>query len=229
MTSFTRVVAVTAVALVGAATIAAAAETPYLLNKLELQKRVAAGTPIANLRLAVHFKALAAQYDAEAARSSAAATVFTATANRSVTTNAGSHYARQSVRVSEWAAAARELAAYHLSLAAGRGAVVPRGAGVLHAGRGAPEPTAEQLHQLALTARTRTDHLELQEYYEIVARTKTAEAERHARLASGYVAGFRNGLCDQAVTRDRLAGLARKAAKTATEAANRHRVLATVA
>jgi hypothetical protein len=229
MKPFIRLVAVTAVALVGTATLAAAAETPYLLNKLELQKRVAAETPIANLRLAVHFKALAADYDAEAARSRAAAAVFTATANRSVTTNAGRHYAAQSVRASEWAAAARELAAYHLSLAAGRAAVVPRGAGALHAGRGAPEPTAEQLHQLALRARTRTDHLELQEYYEVVARKKTAEAERHVRMAMGYLAGVRNGLCDQAATRDRLAGLARKAARTATEAANRHRVLATVA
>jgi hypothetical protein len=223
------VVVIAAVAFAGAASVAAAQTSSSVLNKLEVQKLVAAGLPVADLRLAAHFNAVAARYDEEAARYRAAAAVFTANANRSAATNAASSCERWSANAAEWAAAARELAKYHVRLASGRTAIVPRGAAELHAGRGAPEPTAEQLHKLALTARTRTDHLELEEYYAIVATKKAAEADRHLRMATGYVAGVRNGTYDPAVTRDRLARLARKAAKTATEAANRHRILATVA
>ena len=227
MKAFSRV-AIAAVALIGAATLAAA-DTPPVLHKLEVQKLVAAESPIANLTLAAHFNAVAARYDEEAVRYRAAATVFRANANRSTVTHAGIRWERHSVIATEWAAAAHELAKYHVNLAAGRSAIVPRGAGELQAGRGAPEPTAEQLHKLALLARTRTDHLELEEYYRVVAGKKAAEAEHHVRMAAGYVAGVRNGTHDPAVTRERLARLARKAAKTALEAANRHRIRAPVA
>ena len=221
-------VAVAAVVLLGAATVASAA-IPPLLNKLEVQKFVTADTPVANLRLAAHFATLAARYEEDAARHKAAADVFRANANKSVTMNAGITFARLSSDATEWALAARELATYHVHRASGQPAIRPRGGAELQAGRGAPEPTAEQLHKLALTARTRLDHLELQEYYQVVARTKTAEAAYHLRMAAGYVAGVRNGVSAVAVTREGLARLARRAAQTATEAANRHRVLATVA
>ena len=227
MKAFSRV-AIAAVALVSAATLAAA-DTPPVLNKLAVQKLVGAGSPIANLTLAAHFTAVAAQYDEDAARYRAAAAVFRANANRSAVTTAAISYEHQSVLAAEWAAAARELAKYHVSLAEGRRASVPRGAAELQAGRGAPEPTAEQLHTLALLARTRTDHLELEEYYRVTAAKKEAEADHHLRMAAGYVAGARNGTHDPAVTRERLARLARKAAKTALEAASRHQILAAVA
>ena len=221
-------VAVAAVVLLGAATVASAA-IPPLLNKLEVQKFVAADTTVANLRLAAHFTTLAARYEEDAARHKAAAVVFRANANRSATTNAALTCERRSSEATQWAAVARELATYHVRRASGQPATRPRGGAELQAGHGAPEPTAEQLHKLALTARTRVDHLELQEYYEIVARTKTAEANHHLRMAAGYVAGVRNGVSTASVTRERLARLARRAAQTAAEAANRHRILATVA
>lgn len=227
MKPFSRI-GIAAVALLGAATLAVA-DTPPELNKLEVQRLVTAGSPVANLRLAAHFDSVAARYDEEAARYKAAAVVFRANANRPAWTSGAARWERRSVIATEWAVAARELARYHHSLASGRAAIVPRGAAELQAGRGAPEPTADQLHKLALTARKRTDHLELQEYYELVARKKTAEAEHHLRMAAAYVAGVRNGICDPAVTRERLARLARKAAKTAAEAARRHEVLAAVA
>ena len=221
-------VAAATVVLLGAAAVASAA-IPPLLNKLEVQKFVTAETPVANLRLAAHFTTLATRYEEDAARHKAAAVVFRANANRSGSTNAGLTCARWSADATKWAAAARELATYHVHRASGQPAIRPRGGAELQAGRGAPEPTAEQLHKLALTARTRLDHLELQEYYEVVARAKTAEADHHLRMAVGYVAGVRNGVSAAAPTRERLARLARRAAKMATEAANRHRVLATVA
>ena len=221
-------VAIAAVVLLMSATLAAA-DTPLLLNKLEVQKLVAAGSAVANLRLAAHFKAVADRYDEDAAHYRAAATVFKANANRSAATNAALSWERQSARATEWGAAARAVATYHASVASGTAAVVPRGAAELQAGRGAPEPTAEQLHKLALTARTRTDHLELEEYYQVVARKKAAEADHHLRMATGFAAGVRHGTYDAAVTRERLARLARTAARTAEEAASRHRVLATVA
>lgn len=226
MKPFSRI-AIAAVALMGAVTLAAA-DTPPVLNKLEVQKLVAAGTPVASLRLAAHFKAVAARYDEDARQYRAAATAFRANANRSATT-AALPWERRSALATEWAAAARELATYHVSLASGRAAIVPRGAAELQAGRGATEPTADELHKLALTARSRTDHLELEEYYQVVARRKAAEADYHVRMATGFAAGARNGICDAAATRERLARVARKAAKTALEAAGRHRVLATVA
>jgi hypothetical protein len=155
--------------------------------------------------------------------------VFSANAHRSVAPNAADHWERAAADAISWARAAREAARYHVAIAAGRDPIVPRGAAELRGGRGAPEPTADQLHRLALTARTRTDHLALQEYYAGVARKKGAEADHHARVAAGYRAGVRNGRYDTAAAYERLAARARKAAKTATEAANRHRQLATVA
>ena len=45
----------------------------------------------------------------------------------------------------------------------------------LQGGYGAPEPTVDQLHKLALTARTRGDHLVLREHYATVAKKRAAE------------------------------------------------------
>lgn len=220
---------VAAIASIAVATVAAAQQPSAVLNSLEVQKFVAADTPIANLRLAVHFNAVAARYLTDADRHKALATAYIANAHRSVATSAGRHSERQAAIATERAAAAHALAAYHVDLARGRLPAVPKGAAALQAGRGAPEPTAEQLHKLALSARTRTDHLALQEYYMNVAGKRAAEADEHLRIATGYRAAVRKGVWDPATTRERLARLARKAATRATEAANRHRQLATIA
>jgi len=221
-------VLVTAVVFVGAVTVAAAATPSSVLNTLEVQKLVAAETPIASLRLAAHFNALADQYFAEAAKDRATATVYKAVANRSAVTTAADDCARLASRATAWGARARELARYHIDRAAGREAILPIGATSLHGGFGAPEPSAEQLHKLALTARTRADHLALREYYSMVTRKKAAEADNHLAMATAYRAGVRHGSYDPAVALERLAGIARKAAKEASQAADRHQVFANI-
>ena len=221
-------VAVATVAFVVIAS-GAAADTPSnVFHKLAVQKLVAAETPVANLALAAHFRAVADRYLEEAARHRATAAVYHVHPNRAVATSAASHCDRKAARATGWAAEARELAAYHVEHAAGRPAVLPMGATELWAGRGAPEPTPDQLHKLALLARTRTDHLELAEYYTTVAKKKAAAAGDRQRMATAYRAGIRHSLLDVAFTWDRLARLANKEARTAEEAANRHRQLATI-
>src|SRR5687767_6480593 len=228
MKRFSRV-AMATVAFVGVSSLAAADAPSNVFHKLAVQKLVAAETPVANLALAAHFRAVADSYLEKAARHRATAAVYTVHPNRAVATTAGSHCEREAALATRWAAEARELAAYHVEHAAGRPAVLPMGATELWAGRGAPEPTPDQLHRLAVMARTRSDHLVLAEYYATVASDWAAAANRHRRMATAYRAGIRNGIQDIAASRDRLARLASNEAKKAQEAASRHTQLATVA
>ena len=222
-------IAAALVACVGAATVAAAEPPSRVLNKLEVQKLVAAETPFANLRLAIHFDGVAEWYFRDAAHHRATGAVQGANAHRSIATTADDHCERQAAVAMEWGVAARQLARYHSDLARGRTAVLPTGAAELQGGRGAPEPTAAQLHRLALTARTRSDHLALQEYYAVVAEERAAAAGSYRRMAAAYRAGVRKDVGDPGSNYDRLARLANRAARQATESANRHRQLATIA
>jgi hypothetical protein len=214
---------------IGMATCAAAAPPSAVLNRLEVQKLVAAETLLARLSLATHFNALADRFIADAARHRATATVFRANANRSATTTAGDQCDRLAARDEKWAGAALALAMYYGDLADGIAAVLPARAVGLQGGYGAPEPTADQLHKLALTARTRRDHLALREYYSMVAKRKTSEADTLANAAAAYRAGARRGTYDGALAIEQRVRAARKAATQATEAANRHEVLANIA
>jgi len=227
MKRYSRVL-VTAVLFVGTAAYALAATPSGVLNKLEVQKFVAAETPIANLSLATHFNGLAEQFFAEAARQDAMAVVYKANANRSASTTAADRSARLATRARTWGVRARHLARYHSDVAAGREAVLPIGATALQGGYGAPEPSKEQLHKLALTARSRADHLALSEYYSTLARKQTADADNYVALASGYRAGVRHGSYDAGFGYDRLAQTARKAAREAALAAERHQVFANI-
>ena len=228
MKRFTRV-AIATVAFVGVASLAAADTPSTVFHKLAVQKLVAAETPAANLALAAHFRAVADRYLETAARHRATAAVYTVHPNRAAATTAASYYDREALLATQWAAEARELAAYHVEHAAGRPAVLPMGATELWGGRGAPEPTPDQLHKLALLARTRSDHLVLAEYYATVAKNTAATAKDRLRMASAYRAGIGRGFLDVAATWDRLARLADKEARRAEEAANRHKQLATIA
>jgi hypothetical protein len=222
-------VALMVVAFSGAFAFASADQPSHVLNKLEVQRLVARDAPVADLALAAHFTAVAHRYRAEAARHRATADVFNANANRAATTNASSQSDRLAARAAEWAVRARELAAYHAARARGRQAVFPAGASALHGGQGAPEPSADQLRRLAVTARTRIDHLVLVEYYMGVARHKALEADTHLRMSTGYRAGIHKGGEDAAWNHERLASHARRAANLAREAAARHRVFANLA
>jgi hypothetical protein len=208
----------------------AAAQTtpPGLLNKLEVQKLIAADTPDANTALAAHFTALADRYAADAASHKAMGQAYKANANRSAVTSAAAHCERLAALATESAAAARDMAQYHRDLAGGKGAVPPKGAAALQGGKGAPEPTADQLHHLAMTAKTRADHLALEEYFATLAKNKTAEAEDHVAMARAYRAGVRKGTFDPATHCDHLVKLAREAAKEAAAAATLHKQLANV-
>ena len=68
MKPLSRIVMAAAV-FTGIATCAAAATPSAVLNRLEVQRLVAAETPVANLRLAAHFNALADQFIGAAASS----------------------------------------------------------------------------------------------------------------------------------------------------------------
>lgn len=219
---------VAAVAIVATAALAAAQAPSGVLNKLELQQLVAAETPEASVALAGHFAALADRYTADAAKHKSMGQAYKATANRSAVTSAAGHCERLATLATEEATAARELAKFHRDLAGGKAAVVPKGAAALQGGKGAPEPTADQLHQMAMAARTRADHLSLEEYFATLAKKNTAEAEDYVAMAKAYRAGVRKGTYDPAVTFDRLARLAREAAKEAAETASLHRQLATI-
>jgi len=219
---------VAAVALAATAAVSAAQTPAGLLNKLEVQKLVATDTPEANTALAAHFTALADRYVADAAQHKAMGQAYNANANRSAVTNAQRHCERLAALAAESASAAREMAKHHQAVAGGKAAALPRGASAFQGGKGAPEPTADQLHHLAMTARTRADHLALEEYFATLARKNTAEAEDHVAMAKAYRAGVRKGTFDPAVHCDRLARLARAAAKEATAAATLHKQLANI-
>src|SRR5688572_6217134 len=228
MTRFSRV-AIAIVVFIGTVSLAAAADRPSnVFHKLAVQKLVAADTPVADLALAAHFRAVADQYLEDAARHRATAAAYTVHPYRAVATSAAARCDREAARAAGWAAEARELAAYHVDHAAGRPAVLPMGATELWAGRGAPEPTSEQLHKLALLARTRSDHLVLAEHYTTVATKNTAAADARRWMAAAYRAGIRNSLLDVAFTWEQLARLANNEARKAEEAANRHTQLATI-
>ena len=227
MKPFFRVV-LAAVALISAATLAAAQAPSGVLNTLEVQKLVAAETPEASSALAAHFNALAERYAADAKAHKAMGQAYKANANRSAATSGANHCERLATLATESATAARELAKYHQALAGGKAAVVPKGAAPFQAGKGAPAPTADQLHHLAMMANGRADHLALAEYFATVAKKNTADADDHVAMARAYRAGVRKGTFDPAAHCDHMAKLARDAAKEAGDAANLHRQLANV-
>lgn len=217
-----------AVAVLASATLAAAQARSGLVNKLELQKLVAAGTPQANTTLAHHFVALADGYTADAAEHKAMARAYGANSNRAAVTGAARHCQRLATLATESAATAREMANYHAQLASGADATAPRNAAKFHGGEGARAPTAVDLHHLAMTARTPADHHSLEEYFATVAKRNTADAESHVAMAQVYRMSARKGSVDPASHCDLLVKLARAAATEATAAATLHRQLANV-
>ena len=230
MKSFSRC-AFAAVAVLASATIALAQAPSGVVNKAEVQTLVAAGTPEANAALASHFAALADKYTADAGRHKDMAKAYAGNANRSVATNIAPHCARLADIAAESATAAREMATYHQhhqQLAGGAAATAPKNAAKFHAGEGAPDPTAMDLHHMAMMARTAADHRALEEYFTTIARQSTADADAHVAMAKAYRAGVRKGGSDPALHCDRLAKLSRDAAKEAGEAASLHRQLANI-
>ena len=227
MKSLSRL-ALAAAAILATAALAAAQAPSGVLNKLEVQKLVAADTPEANTALAGHFAELADRYTAEAAQHTGMARAYRANSNRSPATGAAAHCERLARLANESAAEAREMVTFHETLAAGDVAAVPKSAAKFHGGEGAPEPTAIDLHHLAMMASTPADHRSLEEYFTTQAKKYTADANVHTAMARSYRARVWKGGGDPADHCDRLAKFARQSAKEATEAASLHRQLANV-
>ncbi|HEU5256331.1 MAG TPA: hypothetical protein VFU28_10085 [Vicinamibacterales bacterium] len=227
MRVFLRILMITALALATAKTVTAQ-NAPGVLNTLDVQRLVVADTPLAHARLAKHFIALAAVYRAHADRYSALAELPGGNPNHPVATDSREHRARQAQAAIADGRAARDAAAYHLILSI-RG--TPRGLArspAFDGGKGAPLPTLAELDEFARTARTPTAHRELAEYFLIVARAETSNADEYARTARmKRVSGARN-IEAAAAHFEHLASEAREAARQARLAVELHRQLAAI-
>ena len=218
------VAAVSVIAL--AASAAAQARAPGLLNTLEVRQLVERGDLGDHVRLSAHFTALEARYAAEAKRHTSMAQSFVGNPSRNLGTGMSVHCKRLADLNTQSATTVRQLAAYHEKAAAGTPATPPRGGSRFESGAGAPEPTERELNALAAKASTPTEHKALEEYFLTLAKRYTAEADAHATLAQTY-RGTR--IAQAAAHHDRLVTLSRDAAKEANEAAAMHKQLARIA
>ena len=226
-TAHCRSVAIATVSLLTMAGSVSAQGTPGgLLNVPEVRQLVARAEPADNARLGAHFSALADRYGAEAKRHISMAQSFVGHPSRDLGTGMSSHCRRLADLNAQSATTVRELADYHGKLASGTPATPPDDGARFQGGAGAPEPTSKELEALAAKANTPAEHRALQEYFVTLAKRYTNEAGEHVTLAQTY-RGTR--IAQAAVHHDRLAGLARDAAKEATAAAEMHRGLAGVA
>jgi hypothetical protein len=222
-----RSVAVAATAILTLAGSVAAQEKPTgLLNSLEVRQLVSRADPADNARLGAHFSTLADRYTAEAKRHLSMSQSFVGNPSRNLGTEMSVHCKRLADLNTQSAITVRELAAYHKKLASGTPATLPKDGARFQGGAGAAEPTGKELNAMAAKASTPAEHRALEEYFLTLAKRYTSEATDHVTLAQIY-RGTR--VAQAAGHHDRLAGLARDAAKEATGAAEMHRGLATVA
>jgi hypothetical protein len=222
-----RSVAIAVVAFFAAVgTLAAQERSTGLLNSVEVRQLVSRGEPADNARLATHFTALAEQYTAQAKQHVAMSQNFVGNPNRNLGSAMSVHCKQLADLNTQSASTAREVAAYHTKLAGGTAATPPRGGANLQAGAGAPSPSDRELSALAEKASSATDHKAIEDYFVALAKRYTTAADDHTTLAQTY-RGTR--LAQAAVQQDRLAQLARDAAKEATASADAHKQLAKVA
>ena len=222
-----RSAAIAAAAVVTFAGNVAAQETPTaVLNTLEVRQLVARAEPADNVRLSAHFSALANRYANDAKRHISMSQSFVGNPSRNLGTGMAAHCKRLADLNTQSANTLRQLAAYHEKLASGTPATLPKQGGRFQGGAGAPEPTEKELNAWAAKASTPAEHRALEEYFETLAKRYTNEANDHVTLAQTYQ-GTR--IAQAAVHHDRLASLARDAAKEATAGAAMHKQLASVA
>jgi len=221
-----RSLGMAAAAVLGlSASVAAQGKPEAVLNTLEVRQLVARAEPADNLRLSVHFDALADRYTAEAQLHVSMSQHFVGNPSRNLGAGMTAHCKRLAELNSESAATTRDLAAFHRKLADGSAAVVPRGAEGFRAGAGAAAPKANQLNALAAKASTPAEHRALQEYFTTLSRRYAAESKEHASFASGLRT---TRLEHAAAVHSRLSTIAANAAKEAAAAARMHSDLAGV-
>jgi hypothetical protein len=223
----TRLVYVcSAIAILGAASIAAA-QAPPVVNRLELQRLVAGDAPADHLRLSRHFAALAASYEADATRYAAIAPGLAGNPNRSGFTEPGAKWRRLAERAREEMGITFALAVHHARVAEGVASIAVEGAGRYYGGEGAPEPTAADVRAFAASARTRADYTLLVEHYVTIAGRAERKADTHAARATALRATpTRTG--DPAAHCDLVIRAARKEAERARNRAFTYRQLADI-
>jgi hypothetical protein len=215
-----------AAAVVAVAVSASAQTSSGVLNTLEVQRLVAADTPAAHASLGKHFVALADTFRADVARYTALSSAFTGNPNHTFGVDPGARRSRQAKAAAQLAESARAMATYHHLLSLGAAPAAPPDRAAFDGGAGATVPTRAELDQFALSARTRSDHRTLEEYFLTVAHTETANADTHTVMAQmARVSGARNGATDAAAHCDRLVKLSREAASEASAAVELHRQL----
>lgn len=196
--------------------LAAQERPPGLLNTLEVRTMVARSDPVDNDRLVTHFTVLWQGYLTDAERHDSMSRSMVGNPNRFAGGNITGHCEQLARRDRQSAKVLRELALYHKQLAVGTPATLPRGAARFQGGVGAPEPTEREFKALASQARTRTDHLALEEYLRTMAKRHTRTANEHMMQALTYRGGR---FAQAAVHHEHLASAAREAAREATRAA----------
>ena len=203
--------------------IGTAQTTARELSALEVIQYVSSGQPADHARLRDHFVALADRYTADAARHAAMMTTFAGNPNRTSGENLTVSCRRRVERAIDAAVTAAELASYHGLLADGIVSAAPANAWRFEAGEGARQPTDREVRLARLDARTRAQHGALEEYFTSVETRQTARADAYTALAHAYRGNPNRRGGDPAVHLDRMAGLAREAAREARAAAFDHR------
>jgi len=227
MSNVLRILMMTALVIAWTTT-ATAQNASGLLNTVEVQRLVVADIPEAHNTLAKHFMTLADVYAADASRYAALAAAPGGNPNHPFGTDVRTRRIQQAEAAATAEQTVRSVAAYHQILSIGGIRRRPAGAPAFDGGKGASLPTRAELGELARVARTPSAERELVEYFMVIARTETANAEAYARTAQmTRVSGARMTEAT-AVRFDHLATMAREAARQANLAAELHRQLAAI-
>jgi hypothetical protein len=201
----------------GAVAAQGTSQTP--LNTVELRQLVERQGPGDAVRLGRHFVALGDRYAAEARRHNTMAKSFEGNPSRSLGLGMKMHCQTLADLAERSAATVRQLAVFHDPSLADVPAARPGDAAKFEAGAGAPSPTETELNAIAARASTASDHQVLERYFREQTSRYLTEAKQHESMAQSY-RGTR--IASAAVHHDRLADLARQAAKEATAAAAMH-------
>ena len=227
----TRVMATGLLAFAAVAAAGAAQQpAPGVLTRTQVRDLAAkASTPAEHSQLRDHFATLAARYEADAKRFATKAPLA-GNPNRRSGVDYQIHWTRLGQTAAEMAKSARELAAFHGTLATGAPATRPAdSAHVEHLEGGAGASTVMtdvQLQKLVASARTPGEHGKLVEYFNSLVTNYSEDAAAHTAMAAGYRGNTRGQMTSAIDHCERLAQQAKSAAAEAKALAGEHQALA---